>query len=67
MTEIVKPVTKAGRKAGRATYDEHVRVWARAIIAKQTPDKGGFAPAPVFPISSRIHQAAKTLKGHRLG
>jgi hypothetical protein len=30
-------------------YVEQIRDWARTIVADQTPVKGGFAPAPVFP------------------
>jgi hypothetical protein len=33
-------------------YEEKVKVWARAILADQSPVEGGFAPAPIFPARS---------------
>ena len=67
MAETMHIPPQAQEASLHPSCDEQVRAWARAIITDQTPVKGGFAPVPVFPIASQIHQAAKTLKGHRLG
>lgn len=66
MAETMHIPPQAQEERPHPTCDDQVRAWARAIIADQTPIKDGFAPAPVFPIASQIHQAEKTLKGHRL-
>lgn len=34
-----------------ASLEQKIAAWARAIIADRAPVKGGFAPAPLFPVT----------------